>query len=118
MRSRVLLQVLVFGAVALNLLNAVFMKTLANQVGLGAFLLLLGMAAVLFVNGLRMLVWMYANRYFPLSTMYPLTSIYYPLMLFVSHAFGETITLPQVIGALLIAFGVFWLGRTVPDEVL
>jgi drug/metabolite transporter (DMT)-like permease len=91
----------------------------ARQCGdLGTVLLVLGIGFVIFLNGLRMLVWMFANRAFPLSTMYPLTSIFYPLMLGVSYYFNERITPLHVAGTFFITLGVFWLGWKVKDEAL
>jgi drug/metabolite transporter (DMT)-like permease len=77
---------------------------------------LLGIGFVLFLNALRMVVWMFANRSFPLSTMYPLTSIFYPLMLMVSYFFHEKITPLQLAGTFFITLGVFWLGWRVKSE--
>ena len=114
--QKLLLVLLVLGAVGLNLLAAIAMKLLAGAAGLGTVLLVLGIGFVIFLNGLRMLVWMFANRAFPLSTMYPLTSIFYPLMLGVSYYFNERITPLHVAGTFFITLGVFWLGWRVKDE--
>ncbi|NOH04652.1 MAG: hypothetical protein HND47_23125 [Chloroflexi bacterium] len=109
---------MVVWAVGSNLLVAVVMKMLANQSSTNFVLLLIGIGLVVFLNGVRMYVWMIANRRFSLSTMYPLTSIFYPLMLSVSCAFGEQVTILQIFGAFLIAFGVFWLGWRVKNEAI
>lgn len=108
-KNKALLTVFVLGAVSLNILAAIVMKLLANHVDITSFFLLVGIAFVVILNGLRLVVWMFANRYFPLSTMYPLTSIFYPLMLGVSYLFSEKITFLQIIGTAFITFGVFWL---------
>jgi drug/metabolite transporter (DMT)-like permease len=113
-----LLILFVLGAVGLNLLAAVAMKVLANQTELGYIFFLLGVGFVIFLNGLRLVVWMFANKRFPLSTMYPLTSIFYPLMLGVSYFFGEKITAFQILGTFLITSGVFWLGWRIKDEAI
>ena len=115
--TKLLLAAFVLGAVGLNLLSAIAMKLLAIRGGLGLIFLLLGAGIVIFLNGLRLLVWMYANKHFPLSTMYPLTSIFYPLMLGVSYYFGDKISPFQVGGTFLITLGVFWLSWKVKDDV-
>jgi drug/metabolite transporter (DMT)-like permease len=118
LKTKLTLMLFVLGAVGLNLITAILMKLLANQSGIGLFVLLLGVGLVILFNGLRMVVWMFANKRFPLSTMYPLTSIFYPMMLGVSYYFGERITLYKIFGAFLIMFGVFWLSWTVKDEII
>lgn len=99
--------------VGLNVASGIVLKTLAD----GAYsrvIIGLGLTVVLTFNALRLLVWMFANRRFPLSTTYPLTSIFFPIMLLVSFAYGEQVNLPKVIGTVLIACGVFWLGWHTP----
>jgi len=116
-KNKALLTMLVLGAVSLNVLAAIVMKLLANQAGIGLLFLLIGIGFVVILNGLRLVVWMFANRYFPLSTMYPLTSIFYPLMLGVSYLFSEKVTILQIIGTAFITFGVFWLSWRVKVDV-
>jgi drug/metabolite transporter (DMT)-like permease len=117
-KTKFLLIIFLLGAVGLNLLAAIMMKLLANKTGIGIILFLLGIGCVVFLNGLRLVVWMFANKRFPLSTMYPLTSIFYPLMLGVSYAFGEKITTFQIVGTFFITLGVFWLGWRTKDEAI
>jgi drug/metabolite transporter (DMT)-like permease len=104
------------GAVGLNLLTSIAMKLIANQGNIQFLLLVLSIGIVVVLNGLRLIVWLFANKNFPLSTTYPLTSIFYPLMLFVSFFFGEGISPAKIIGTILITIGVFWLGAKVKDE--
>ncbi len=114
--KRFLLIVTMLGAVGLNLLASIAMKLIANQDNIQFLFLILGIGIVIVLNGLRLVVWLFANKYFPLSTTYPLTSIFYPLMLFVSFYFGENISLTKIIGTVLITIGVVWLGAKVTDE--
>ena len=116
-KNKVLRTALVLGAVSLNILAAVIMKLLANQVDIKFFFFLSGLALVVLLNGLRLIVWMYANKYFPLSTIYPLTSIFYPFMLIVAYLFSEKITIIQIIGTTFITLGVFWLNWKVKSEI-
>jgi multidrug transporter EmrE-like cation transporter len=109
-RSVVLLVLVVLGAVGLNVAGAVILKTLADQSNLSPIIFILGLGTAVFINGLRLLVWLFANRWFPLSTTYPLTSIFSPIMLFASYAYNEEVTTAQYSGTILITCGVFWLG--------
>jgi drug/metabolite transporter (DMT)-like permease len=104
---------LIMSIVSLNVASGIILKTLAdgayNRVIIG-----LGFVTVLTFNALRLFVWMLANRRFPLSTTYPLTSFFFPIMLIVSFVYGDRVNPPQVVGTVLIASGVFWLGWRVP----
>lgn len=101
--------------VGLNLMAAVAMKLLARFENLSNVIILFGIGAIILLNVLRLLVWLLANKLFPLSTIYPLTSIFYPLMLGISYFFNENISYLHIIGTLLITFGVFWLGWKIRD---
>ncbi len=100
----------VAGIVGLNITSAVLLKTLVSHADLDLVLIGLGFGVVFALNALRLVVWMFANRRFPLSTTYPLTSLFFPVMLGVAFVYHEPITLTRVTGTLLIMCGVFWLG--------
>lgn len=102
--------VLVLGIVAINVTSGILLKILASNGGDNRLLLVLGFGTVFVLNGARLVVWLFANRHFPLSTIYPLTSLFFPVMLVVSYAYGDPITVSRLLGTLLITFGVFWLG--------
>jgi len=108
--STVMLALFVGAIVGLNVSSAILLKTLASQVELPVLLIGVGFGIVFMLNGLRLVVWMFANRRFPLSTTYPLTSVFFPVMLGVSFAYNESITFNRIAGTLLITCGVFWLG--------
>ncbi len=97
----------VFGAVALNIICAVLLKTAADrQTSLLMLAGIIGLVAAL--NGLRFLVWGVAHKKYPLSLSYPLSSMFFPLMLGVSYLYGEPVQANQVIGTGLITAGVLW----------
>lgn len=110
MKHTLLLGVTIFWIVGLNVVGGVILKALANRKNVSLILFGLGIMLVILVNGLRLLVWMFANKRFPLSTTYPLTSIFFPIMLGVSYLYGEPINTYNLLGTLLITAGVFWLG--------
>lgn len=107
--------VLVMSIVGLNVASGIVLKTLADG-AFGVVVIGVGFGTVLVFNVLRLVVWMAANRRFPLSTTYPLTSVFFPVMLVVSLAYGDAVNLPKVLGTVLITCGVFWLGWRVPGR--
>ncbi len=97
-------------AVALQLAGAVVMKLLADSYrDLGLGLIVAGIGAVAVVNLARLGVWGLAHRRFPLSTTFPMSSLFYPALLGVAVAFGEDIGIAQLFGAILITSGSVWL---------
>ncbi len=95
--------------VALNIISSVVLKLMAMR-SPELLLIVLGVGFVLFLNMLRMIVWYFAHRSYPLSVFYPLTSLLFPAMLFVALGFGEPVGYPQVGGAILISAGVALIG--------
>lgn len=101
-------------AVSLQLLGAVLLKTLAdNRLSWSVSLLTAGVAAVVVLNLVRLGVWGYANSRFPLSTTFPLSSLFFPGLLVVAIAFGDEIGASQVAGAAMITAGTMWLSLRV-----
>lgn len=102
-------------AVCLQVCGAVVLKTMAdNRLEWSLVVLTAGIVAVLCLNLLRLGVWGFAHKRFPLSTTFPLSSLFYPVMLVVAAGFGDEIGMRQVMGALLIAAGTMWLSTRVP----
>lgn len=98
------------GAVALQVLGAILLKALADQAQSAiSFWIILGVGGVILLNVLRFVVWGYAHHRFPLSTTFPLSSLFFPSMLLVAFAYGDPIEVRQVIGAMLITVGSLWL---------
>jgi len=100
----------VIGIVGLNVLSGIVLNILASRSDPNLIVLGLGFAVVFLLNGWRLVIWMLANRRFALSTIYPFTSLFFPVMLVVSCAYHEPVTLNRIAGTLLITSGVFWLG--------
>lgn len=102
-------------AVSLQVMGAVLLKIMADERhALTLLLILVGVGGVLVLNLIRLVVWGYAHRRFPLSTTFPLSSLFFPAMLGVAAWFGDEIGPVQIIGALLIASGAFWLSAKAP----
>jgi hypothetical protein len=101
--------VVVFVAVALNIASAVTLKALAGLAS--PTLWTLGAAGVLVtgLNVVRFVVWGVAHRKYPLSLSYPLSSMFFPLMLGVSYLYGDPVGFREVAGTGLITLGVLWM---------
>ncbi len=111
-QGRVTALTVMLGAVALQVLGAILLKVLADQVHVTITVwIVAGVGGVIVLNLLRLLVWGYAHRRFPLSTTFPLSSLFFPAMLLVAFAFGDPIEARQILGATLITLGVIWLNR-------
>jgi multidrug transporter EmrE-like cation transporter len=110
---RLQLILLVSGIVGMNVASGLLLKTLADHAS-GWLITGIGFSIVFVLNGARLVIWLLANRRFPLSTTYPLTSLFFPIMLGISYAYGEPVNLLKILGTLLIASGVFWLGWRMP----
>ena len=95
--------------VTLNALGAVILKEIASLKQTISWLTLAGFAVVILLNVLRLVVWRFAHKRFPLSTCYPITAMFFPLMFIISLAYNEPVNIQKVIGVLLIASGVGFL---------
>ena len=106
--------VIMLAAVGLQTTGAVVLKVLADHRASWALsLLALGVSAVILVNLARLAVWGLAHRRYPISSTFPLSSLFYPVMLVVALAFGDEVGPRQIAGALLITAGTVWLSARV-----
>ena len=95
--------------VLLQLLGAALLK----QAAIAAHGLLFVPAALITaafgVQGVRFLLWGYAHRHWPLSMTYPMTAVFFPLLIGLAAWYGERVSLDQWLGGLLITGGVAWI---------
>lgn len=97
-------------AVGLQVAGAVLLKMLADlAAGTDRVLLVTGVAAVGVLNLARLGAWGYAHSRFPLSSSFPTSALFFPMMLIVAAFYGDPIGWRQVMGALLITIGSTWL---------
>lgn len=97
-------------AVGLQVVGAVLLKTVADRYQSWSLtLLVIALAAVGAVDVGRLIVWGYAHGRFPLSTTFPLSSLFYPAMLGIALLYGDRVGGLQLAGAALITAGVAWL---------
>lgn len=106
MNQRVLALLLVGVAVGLNLVSAVVLKEAADM--RQASLLVVGslILLVVFINVLRVFFWSAIHKRFRLSDSYPLTSLFFPMILALSALYGEEIGIAKMAGTVLITLGV------------
>lgn len=109
MNQRVLALLLVSVAVGLNLVSAVVLKEAADKqcsslLAIAALILL-----VASINLLRVALWAAIHKRFRLSDSYPLTSLFFPMILALSALYGEEIGFTKIFGTALITLGVLLL---------
>lgn len=114
-RHRLAPVLIVLFAVLLNVLSGIVLKSLTLRQSWATVYFILSLGAVLAINGLRFAVWAVAHRNYNLSLTYPLSSIFFPLMLVVAYAYHEPVGWNQWAGTIVITVGVIWLARTMPE---
>lgn len=101
---------IVGAAVALQVLGAIVLKLMADRSANSSTLFLaLGVGSVLALDFLRFVAWWSAHRRYPLSVTIPISSLFFPAMLFVALGFGEPVSAQSVVGAIVITAGTAWL---------
>lgn len=94
-------------AVLINVAAAVILKLLALHASGGRVLVAVGIVLVIALNGARFLLWGSIHKRYPLSHTYPLTALFFPLILLVAYLFGEPVRVQQIGGTILICLGVW-----------
>jgi len=97
---------LVSVAVGLNLVSAVVLKEAADM-GRASLLVVTALIfLVVLINLLRVAFWAAIHKRFRLSDSYPLTSLFFPMIMVLSALYGEEIGFAKLIGTVLITLGV------------
>lgn len=105
--QRISVLLLVFLTVILNVFSAVLLKEAADLEHPSIIMLAIFILAVVIVNLFRVYVWGAIHKRYRLSDSYPLTSLFFPLILLLGSYYGDEIRLPELVGAMLITAGVF-----------
>lgn len=100
---------IVLMAVIVNIIGAVVLKELAMRPELHSIWVISGIVIVITLNGFRFFIWALAHSRYPLSTTFPFTSLFFPLLLIVSFHYGDPLPWTKWLGTALITAGVFWL---------
>lgn len=106
MNQRVLATLLVSVAVSLSLVSAVLLKEAANMNQASLLVISALIFLVIVINLLRVVFWAAIHKRYRLSDSYPLTSLFFPMILALSALYGEEIGIPKLIGTALITLGV------------
>lgn len=103
--------ILVVATLLIGLLSAATLDSLADMDSVKPEIFVLGVGIVLGINGFRFALWNYIHKLYPLSRTYPMTALFFPLILCLSIAKGESVTISQFLGVAIITFGVFQLSK-------
>jgi len=106
LNRRVLAILLVILTVGLNLVSAVVLKETVNRRQGPLFLIALLIVLVVMINFVRVVLWSAIHKRFRLSESYPLTSLFFPMILVLSAIYGEEIGLANLIGTGMVTLGV------------
>ena len=98
--------VLVTVAVALNIASAIVLKEAVELANPTTIVLIGLLSLVALINLLRVVFWAAIHRRYRLSDSYPLTAIFFPMILLVSMFYGEQVSAFKIAGTLLITLGV------------
>lgn len=109
MNQRVLVFLLVSMAVGLNLASAVVLKEAADMRDTPLLVISTLVFLVILINLLRVAFWSAIHKRFRLSDSYPLTSMFFPMILMLSALYGEEIEITKLIGTVFITLGVLML---------
>lgn len=110
LRSNLGALMVIFFAVGLQVFGAVLLKTIADHcLEWPLSMLAAGISVVFCLNLVRLVIWGIAHKRYPLSTTFPMSSLFFPVMLVVAVLFGDDIGVRQVVGATFITFGTAWL---------
>lgn len=101
----------VIATVVLNLVAAAVLKYAALSYDTARAISVLAVITVLGIQGGRFLLWGYAHRRWPLSHTYPLSAIFFPLILALGVFYGEPVTIKKLVGAILITVSVAWIAK-------
>lgn len=95
--------------VVVGLLSAYCLNEMALQPNLLLWQFIGGIAMVLGLNGIRFVVWGYIHKRYPLSYSYPLTAVFFPMIVVLAIWQGNHIYAVQYLGLLVITVGIYLL---------
>lgn len=96
---------LVLATIALQLVSAWLLAGVAQRKGLIDLLAIAAIGLCIVLNLVRFVVWRVIHRRYPLSHVYPLTALFFPLIVALSYSRGDPVTIQQWAGTALITVG-------------
>lgn len=109
--GRLLLLLLVLSTVLIQLFVAILLKELAERPTTRLWMVFI-LGGALALNALRMLVWGFTHRLYPLSHSYPLTALFFPCIMLLGLHYGEPVRVHQIAGVAVIIAGLVLMNRT------
>lgn len=97
---------LVMTSIVLQLANASLIKYASARLHAHPVWLSLLLLLVLAISFGRFIAWGAMHKRFPVSLAYPATALFFPCLVALAWAYGETVSMAQVIGAGLVTLGV------------
>lgn len=101
-----MLLALVAASIGLQLVSASLLKYAALPERPALRFVLLALIVIGLLNFGRLLIWNHIHRRFPVSMAYPLSALFFPGILLVAHAMGETLGRMQIVGGVVVTCGV------------
>lgn len=113
LKKNILAVVVVVASVVMNVASGIVLKEMATrpQLSLTQQGLLTLVVVVLMFMAFKL--WGFAHKHYPISFTYPLSCIFFPIILLVSFFYGDPISLSKIIGTILVTIGVLWLSLKV-----
>lgn len=102
---------LVILTLIIGVVSAAILDTLANTNSLSLIAFIKGILLVLCVNVSRLVLWNYIHKHYPLSKSYPMTALFFPLILGLAVYKGDATTVAQFVGVAFITLGVYQLSK-------
>lgn len=96
---------LVLSTVVIQLLVAAVLKEATLRSSTPHWVIL-ALAVAIGLNGVRFVLWGYTHRHYPLSHSYPISAMFFPLVVVMAWAYGEHISGRNIAGAALVTLGV------------
>jgi drug/metabolite transporter (DMT)-like permease len=104
-----LLLLLVMANIAMQLVNASIIKYATRLLHAKPLLVAFLLLAVIALSFGRFVVWGAMHKRFPVSVAYPATALFFPCVVTLAYIYGERVTAPQAMGAVLVSLGVLLL---------
>lgn len=95
--------------IGLQLVNAALIKYAATAMRSHLAVLALLLALVMVLSFGRFAVWGAMHKRFPISLAYPATALFFPCLVALAWIYGEPVSMPQIVGAVLVTLGVLLL---------
>ena len=110
----------IFIIVSISISTALILDYIQNlNIDFFSFHVIVGITFVLGLNVFKFIVWNFLHKRYDLSSTYPMTAIYFPLIYIISVFKAEvTVDILSIIGILFVFFGVYMIFSIDQEEVI